>query len=240
MPIAQNWHPLCLCDLQEKAMQGVLCHLRGASVTSTAGHVERDLLCSLAFIVLGLARWRYQSICYLQLQTLSWNEMPEQGPLFQRGHLTDLEEWFECGGSPGWQKLLDWASSVESSGQNMDGITTWAQAFNWGSESQVLGCGWDRPRGGFIPELFLCWCLYGTKRFLVQLVYSQTPYFIVGIKDRSGSCTFLHFSSWGVTGWAGDWLNQYCMSKPPRGSPMLWRLQCWYKYPLSGSCVLGE
>lgn len=59
----------------------------------------------------------------------------------------------------------------------MDGITTWVQAFNWGSESQVLGCGRDMSRGGFIPELFLCQCLYCTKRFLVQLVYSQTPYY---------------------------------------------------------------
>lgn len=52
VPIAQSWHQLCLWDLQEKAMQGVLCHLRGqwSEPQGPAGHVERELLCSLAFI----------------------------------------------------------------------------------------------------------------------------------------------------------------------------------------------
>ena len=150
-PVAQLWHLLHLYKLQRKAMKGVLRPPRRTAsrvpqLTSRTCR-ERSAVQVSSYSGLGLgSSWVKVSIrlYYLQLQTLSWNEMPEQGPLFQRLFFRSScwfggVIWMCC--FPGWQELLGWASPVEIAAQTMDAITGRAQAFNWGSESQVLVCG---------------------------------------------------------------------------------------------------
>lgn len=125
-PLAQIWHLLHLCDLQGKATQGVL-----QPPQRTMSRVPQ-LTCAVRvgfYRGLGLgSSWAKVSIhsYYLQLQMLFWNEMPEQGPLFQRlffrpSYWFGGVIWMCC--ALGWQKLLDWASPVEIAGQSMEGTT---------------------------------------------------------------------------------------------------------------------
>lgn len=243
-PVARGWHLLRLDDPQGEAVQGVLRPLRRTRsrepqlTTGTRGERSATQASSRRGLGRG-SSWAKVSVhsYYLRLQTLSWNETPERGPLFQRLFFRSScwfggVIWMCC--SPGWQEVLGWASPVEIAGQSTDGIATGAKAFKWGNES--------RPRRALNLNASRPSSLYCTKRFLLQPVLSQTPDFIVGVKDRSESSTlkstFLRFGRWGVTGWAEDLRTAWRFGHAVPVQAMLRRLQCWYTYPRGESRVL--
>ena len=90
-PVAQGWHLLRLDDAQGEAVQGVLRPPRRtrSRVPQLATGTRSERSATQASSRGGLGRgssWAKVSVhsYYLQLQTLSCNETPEQGPLFQR------------------------------------------------------------------------------------------------------------------------------------------------------------
>lgn len=97
---SSSWHLLRLYDLLGKAVQGVLWppqRTTSGVPQLTSGTCRERSAVPVGFCRgLGLGSSWVKVLVhyyYLQLQILSWNEMPEQGPIFQRLFFR-LSYWF--------------------------------------------------------------------------------------------------------------------------------------------------